>query len=239
MPASRRLEFPELLNARDLGGCPTADGQVTRWRSLLRADDLAQLNDAGLAALRDYGVATVLDMRWPDEAQRYPSRVRAALPAVRYLHLPLLTASEDEWRRRSGEVSKESWTCVALQQVRGELRQVLSAIAGASPGPLLFHCVAGKDRTGLVAALMLAIADVTPQAIASDYAESGENLRDGYLKRYAAADRARILEAIRCPEQGAHNLLQFLAAAGGVSAWLRRLGLSRTQVAALRARLRE
>jgi protein tyrosine/serine phosphatase len=237
--AQRRLQFPHLLNARDLGGCPTTDGRVTSWRSLLRADDLAQLTDEGLAALRAYGVSTVLDMRWADEAARYPSRVRQALPGVHYLHLPLLTVSEDEWRLRSGEVSKEDWTCAALKHVRAEIRQIFAAIADAAPGPLLFHCVAGKDRTGLVAALLLALADATPAAIASDYAESGANLREGYLKRYAEADPARILEAIRCPEEGAHNMLSFLEAAGGARRWLSSVGLSQRQLTALRARLRE
>lgn len=239
MQARRRLDFPELLNARDLGGCPTTDGAVTRWRSLLRADDLAQLTAQGLEALRDYGVTTVLDLRWAEEARRYPSQVRQVLTEVRYVHLPLLTESEDEWRRRSGEVSKEAWNCMALQRAGGQLRQVLTVIAAAPPGPLLFHCVAGKDRTGLIAALLLALADATPEVIASDYAESSLNLRDGYLKRYADADPARILEAIRCPEDGVHNMLSFLAAAGGVRTWLGQLGITRRQLAALRARLRE
>jgi protein-tyrosine phosphatase len=239
MQAQRRLEFPGLMNARDLGGYPTLDGAQTRWRSLVRADDLAQLTPQGIEALRDYGVTTVLDMRWADETKRYRSQVRELLPTVRYVHLPLLTSSEDEWRRRSGAVDKETWNCVALRQVRPELRQALSVIAEAPPGPLLFHCVAGKDRTGLIAALLLAFAEVTPEAIASDYAESGANLREGYLKRYADSDPAHVLEAIRCPEQGVHNMLSFLEAAGGVRAWFAGLGLTRRQLATLRARLRE
>lgn len=60
--------FPCLLNLRDLGGYPTADGAITRRRSLLRADDLAQLSPQGLAALADFGLETVLDLRWPEEA---------------------------------------------------------------------------------------------------------------------------------------------------------------------------
>ena len=234
----RRLGFPELLNARDLGGLPTLDGGHTRARSLLRADDLAQLTAEGLSALRDYGVATVLDLRWPEEAAQHPSPVPRVLPQVRYERVSLLTHTEDEWRLRSRDVEKELWKCVVLEQARLELKQVLHVIAAAAPGPLLFHCIAGKDRTGLIAALLLALADVTPEAIARDYAMSSENLREGYLKRYAEADPARILEAIRCPEAGAHNMLRFLANAGGVRAYLERLGLPRHEIAALRARLR-
>jgi protein-tyrosine phosphatase len=235
----RRLAVPNLLNARDLGGHPTVDGARTRWRSLLRADDLAQLTAAGVQALADYGVETIIDLRWPEEAARYPSPLPAALPRVRHERISLLTHTEDEWRLRSRDAAKELWKCVVLEHVRLELQQVLCVIATASPGPLLFHCVAGKDRTGLVAALLLALADVEPEAIASDYAQSSECLREGYLKRYASAQPERVLEALRCPEEGAHNMLRFLADAGGVAAYLTQIGLSGAQIARLRSRLRD
>jgi protein-tyrosine phosphatase len=234
----RRLAFPGLLNARDLGGYPTTDGARTRWRSLLRADDLAQLTDAGLQALRHYGVETVLDLRWPEEAARFPGPAWAAVPGVRYQRISLLTGTEDEWRLRSRDAAKELWKCAVLEHVRQELRQVLAFIAGAGPGPLLFHCVAGKDRTGLIAALLLALADVEPQAIAADYAVSSDNLREGYLQRYASVDPERILEALRCPEEGALNMLRFLRRAGGAGAYLAQIGLSHAEIAQLRARLR-
>jgi len=240
MPEPQRLlAFPGLLNARDLGGHPTVDGAHTRYRSLLRADDLAQLSPAGLQALRDYGLETILDLRWPEEAARYPSPAPGALAAVRYQRISLLTGTEDEWRLRSREAVKELWKCTVLEQVRRELRQVLGFIAAAGPGPLLFHCVAGKDRTGLIAALLLALAEVEPRAIAADYAVSTENLRAGYLERYPDVDRERILEALRCPEEGAHNMLRFLESAGGVRAYLSELGLTDEQILRLRARLRD
>ena len=77
-----------------------------------------------------------------------------------------------------------------------------------------------------------------PAAIAEDYAVSTQNLRDEYLKRYAHTDPARILEALRCPEEGAHNMLKFLENAGGVRVYLREIGLSDAQIRALRIRLR-
>lgn len=235
----RRLDFPSLLNARDLGGCPTLDGRHTRSRSLVRADDLAQLSVEGLRVLGDFGLETVIDLRWPEEAARYPSPIPGALPRVQYRLLPLLGASEDEWLRRSADSTKELWNRVALERVRRELRTVLGAIAAAGPGPLVFHCVAGKDRTGLIAALLLALADVVPEAIARDYAASTDCLREGYLRRYAEVDPARILAALHCPEEGVHNMLKFLADAGGVRAYLRDIGLSAAEIGGLRARLRD
>jgi protein-tyrosine phosphatase len=235
----RLLAFPELLNARDLGGYPTVDGAHTRWRSVLRADDLCQLTAAGVQALADYGIETILDLRWPEEAARFPSPIPAALPHLRYQRISLLTHTEDEWRLRSRDVAKELWKCGVLEHVREELRQVLAFIAAAPRGPLLFHCVAGKDRTGLIAALLLALADVEPDAIASDYAASSEQLREGYLRRYAGSDPARILQALHCPEEGAHNMLTFLAHAGGVRAYLGHIGLTTAEIGQLRARLRD
>jgi protein-tyrosine phosphatase len=183
-------------------------------------------------------VKTVLDLRWPEEAAQAPSPLPAALPNVNYRRISLLTHTEDEWHLRSRDVAKELWKCAVLEHVRAELRHVLAFIAAAPPEPLLFHCVAGKDRTGLVAALLLVLADVTPEAITEDYCVSAENLREGYLARYAAADRERILEALRCPPQNAHNMLEFLEDAGGVRAYLAEIGVNEEQVRQLRARLR-
>ncbi len=234
-----RLNFPHLLNARDLGGHPTVDGASTRWRALVRSDDLTQLSPQGLQALADYGIETVVDLRWAEEAERHPSPVPAALPQLLYRRVSLLTPSEDEWRLRAADPTKELWTCAVLEQARNDLRRVLEAIAAAPSGALLFHCVAGKDRTGLVAALLLALADVEPDAIAADYAASSEYLRAGYLERYAGVAPERILDALRCPQEGAYNMLRFLARAGGIRAYLGQIGLTREQVERLRARLRD
>jgi len=68
---------------------------------------------------------------------------------------------------------------------------------------------------------------------------SGENLREGYLRRYANTERERILEALRCPEEGAYNMLAFLERAGGVRTYLAQIGLNSQEIAQLRARLRD
>jgi protein-tyrosine phosphatase len=238
--AKRLLDFPSLLNARDLGGYPTVDGSKTRWRSLLRSDDLAQLTLAGLQALANFGVETIVDLRWPDEVADSPTPITRVLKHIRYEQISLLTRTQEEWRRRRADNSaKELWNRSMLEQVREELKEVLEVIATASPGPLLFHCVAGKDRTGVIAALMLAVADVVPEAIAYDYAASTENLRDAYLKRYADADPAAIIDAVQCPEAGVHNMLAYLEKLGGAHAYLEEIGLSQEHIAGLRARLRD
>jgi len=236
---ARLLSFPELLNARDLGGYPTVDGEQTRWRSLLRSDDLAQLTPAGVQALAAYGVATVLDLRWQEEILLNPSPIARQATQIRYVHVSLLASTPARWRELSKSCEKEMWKCVVLEQARPGLKDALRVIAGAAPGPLLFHCLAGKDRTGMIAALMLTLADVKPEFIASDYAESTHMLGDAYLKRYRDADPQDVLENVRCPTEGVHNMLAYLKAHGGIRRYLKTIGLNEMEIARLRARLRD
>jgi protein-tyrosine phosphatase len=231
------LRFPGLLNLRDLGGHPTRDGAKTRSRSLLRADDLVQLTDAGMQALADYGVRTVIDLRWPGEVAARPHPV-AGHATVRYHNISLLASDEMQWGSLTGECTKEMWKCMVLEHTRPQLKEVLDVIADAPAEPLVFHCVAGKDRTGLIAALLLALADVQPDAIAADYAASTSQLADAYLLRYTNLHRAEILEALRCPEEGVHNMLAYLVQYGGAAGYLRAIGLTDAKIARLRARLR-
>jgi protein-tyrosine phosphatase len=231
--------FPSLLNARDLGGHPTVDGAVTRRRSLLRADDLAQLSPEGLEALADYGVETVLDLRWPEEIAAAPSPVPRRLAGVRYVSVSLLAANPAQWVALGGYCAKERWKCTVLDRLQPQLKEALAAIVAAGPGPLLFHCVAGKDRTGVIAALLLALADVVPGAIAADYAASTRNLREAYLHRYRDSDPATVIEVVRCPEEAVYNMLDYLDRAGGPRAYLGGIGLDESEISRLRARLRD
>ena len=233
----RILDFPSLHNARDLGGYPTSDGATTRWRSVLLADDVVHLTPVGLQALLDFGLRTVIDLRWPEEVAAHPNPLTRR--QIHYRHVSLLTHSQQNWGRLSGPATREEWNRLVLIHTRPQLRDVLQVIAAAPPGPLLFHCVAGKDRTGVVAALLLALADVTAEAIAYDYGMSAECLREIYFIRHAQRDRAETLEALRCPPEGAHNVLEYVARHGGIRAFLQQIGLSQEEIVRLRALLRD
>src|SRR3977135_3293639 len=103
----RLLSFPSLLNARDLGGYPTLDGGQTQWRSLLRSDDLAQLTAEGVQALSEYGVETVVDLRWSEEIALNPSPIRSHAPQINYVHVSLLASTPAKWRELSRSCEKE------------------------------------------------------------------------------------------------------------------------------------
>src|SRR5579864_4539009 len=118
--SERLLVFPLLLNARDLGGYPTLDGAQTRWRSLLRSDDLAQLTRKGLEALAAFGVETVVDLRWTEEVALHPSPIARHGARIGYVHVSLLASSPSQWRELSQQCPKEMWKCVVLQKARQE-----------------------------------------------------------------------------------------------------------------------
>lgn len=229
----RRIRLPGTTNLRDLGGYPTTDGQTVRWRTLLRSDALHWLDDSGRALLAGVGLRTVIDLRTAEEASAAPSALHRS--GLRILHVPLFSTSA------IGGLPPDLAALYSymIDECGASIAEAVGRLCAGDALPGLIHCTAGKDRTGLVAALLLALADVVPEAIAYDYALSSTNLRDGYLQRYAHRDPQQILAALHCPEEGAYNMLKFLAHAGGVRAYLRDIGLASEEIAALHARLRE
>ncbi len=190
----RRLPWDGCLNVRDLGGHPTGDGSQTRMRAIVRADSVRQLTDTGWEQLVDYGVRTVVDLRRHSELEQDPP---VELP-VEVVHIPLLgelTLAEEiavgeRWLSAPDDVSatREGYLEM-LEQHRSNLAAAVATIARAPEGGVLVHCAGGKDRTGLVAAILLRLAGVSLDDIASDYALSAENLApifDAWLD--AAAD---------------------------------------------------
>ena len=161
------------MNARDLGGLPTVDGRETRRRALVRADTLDGLTPTGWAALRDHGVRTIVDLRNGDE------RASAAEPeGIDVVHIELDSLDEDEefWAdwMHGPQFATPLYYAPFLERFPHRMEEVLDAIEHAPPGGVLFHCVGGRDRTGLVALVLLAIAGVRPDAIADDYERAAE-----------------------------------------------------------------
>jgi protein-tyrosine phosphatase len=236
-PSPHDLTFPNLLNVRDLGIYQTRTGHPLRSHSLLRADDLHRLTPAGAQALLEYGVRTVIDLRWPQDAKTHPNLFHGQPGLLHHQHISLLGSSFEAWHSLRPPGPKEQFNCHVLEYAKAETLAVLQAIASAQPGGILFHCVSGKDRTGFVAALILALAEVDPQVIILDYGLSTEKLRDPYLAAYPHA-REATLERVRCPPAQIENMLAHLDERyGGVEGYLRTVGLSEEEIAQLKDRL--
>jgi protein-tyrosine phosphatase len=176
------LTWDGCVNVRDLGGLRTDDGRETQPGRIVRADNIRRLSGAGWHALVAHGVRRVVDLRFPEELAEDPP---ADLP-VEVIHVSLLGASRSpEWQaefnraldRASTAEEYLVWSYLEfLDRYRARFAQAFRAIAEAPDGPVVVHCVGGKDRTGLVVALALRVAGVPLDDVAADYARTEANL---------------------------------------------------------------
>ena len=175
----RHLVWPDLLNARDLGGLLSRDGQETTRRRVVRADNLNKLAPAGVAALVSYGVRTVIDLRDPRELEKFPNPLAAAPPeGVRFVNVPLISAAEWEAIKDPARLAEGYVLTATLSH--GNIANAIAAVADASPGGVVVHCHAGKERTGIVAALLLTLAGVPDETVAEDWTASDAFLQPLY-----------------------------------------------------------
>jgi protein-tyrosine phosphatase len=238
----RKLNFPATNNTRDLGGYPTTTGTHTRWKSFVRSDRLNLLTPAGMQAVLEYGVRTIIDLRYPFEIARDPNPFAKRKTEARYIHYSLMGESWDDWMTREPAFGKAYWYPGVLDTCQRELREVLELMADAPAGGILFHCHVGKDRTGILAMLLLALAGVDADTIAADYNASFEHLRpdyEAYLGRTSdPLERASIVNGYRCPPEYAYEALAHLDQQyGGAERYVRHIGLGVGQMDKLRGRL--
>jgi len=239
---TRHLDFSRLHNFRDLGGYRTEDGRTVRWGRLYRSDSLAKLEGEDWERFLSLGVRTVIDLRYPWEIElkgRVPEAAGLGYHNLSIEHRPYDQAAlgpDVDTARYLAERFAE----VALDGVK-ELAQVLELIASADSGPLVFHCASGKDRTGIVAALVLTLLGVPEDDIIADFALTGL-ATDRLVADWHAAHPGREL---RWPGYGrapAELMRLFLADLtdrhGSVRAYAtEQLGVDTELVAALRANL--
>ena len=242
MGTTRALAWDALLNARDLGGLPTLGGGETRFRAVVRSDNLVHLTPAGTAALLDYGVRTVIDLRLPFELKEDPDPF--ATPnghEVAYRNISFIDPAAE---RPSERVTLAEDYTGMLRRFRPQVSAVMSAVADAEAGAIVIHCAAGKDRTGIVSALLLALVGVSRQSIAEDYALTTEALRPREERWVAAApddERADREAAVAWGRARPEVMLEVLAhldaTYGGVEDYLRWTRVSDDDLARIRARL--
>ena len=238
------LAWEGCLNVRDLGGHRTEDGAVTRHGVVVRADALGRLSNAGWQALVDYGIARIVDLRLHDEREADPPR---ELP-VELVHVQLieLDPAYRELMNRQNDSAADAAEYIRwsygdfLERFSGNFVAAIGAVATA-PGPALVHCVGGKDRTGLVVALLLRLAGVSLERIDADYAVSETNLDDQNWVDEAPdeleAERRR--KIIRSPEGVMAAVLAGLERQhGSVREYLLAAGSTAEELDAIRERLR-
>jgi len=243
----RHLTWDGCANIRDLGGHPTEDGGTTAYGAVVRADSVRRLSPGGWQQLVDYGIERIVDLRFHDELEADPP---ATIP-VEVVHVPVLPdpASAD-WPEIEAIASAApdyvaGTRAVYLEFLRRYARgfgQAVSAVAAAPPGGVLVHCMAGKDRTGLVSALLLRVAGVSIEDVAADYALSEANLEPRWRPWLEEApdehERKRRRRMSVTPAAAMESVLHELGRRGGEEAYLLAAGVTEEELEAVRSRLR-
>jgi protein-tyrosine phosphatase len=166
----RLLPLVGASNFRDLGGYPTTDGRFTRWGRFFRSDTLQELTDDDLEVLRELGLASVIDLRTNTELER-TGRGRLAEEPIAYLHASVLQEEGAESSAAPAPPEEDlGERYLWYLDVGGDaLAKAVTLVADPQNQPVVFHCAAGKDRTGVLAALVLDILGVEHSVIVEDY----------------------------------------------------------------------
>ena len=241
MTVDRHISFAAVFNFRDLGGYTGHGGRTVAWRRLYRSDSLHRLAGPDRDAFAALGIRTVLDLRRPGEVAR-DGRV-PELPTLAYQHVH---PDHPEWRADTYDETAgvarflaDRYLELAEQGSEG-LARAIALIADAGAAPLVMHCVAGKDRTGVVAALTLDLLGVSDVDIGEDYALTGlaEAKFTAWLRKTRVFDREPPpYYALTPPDAMLLFLSELRARYGSVQQYLARAGLAPDHVTALRAHL--
>ena len=242
---ARRLPLAGTMNLRDVGGYPTNDGSSIAWRRLLRADALHHLDDNGRKVLSELGLRTSIDLREPDERASAPDalddNVRlVSIPFFSYLP-PGPTPDVVEAIDRRTLTSLEETYRLLVHRRAPVLVTALHELVADGALPAVVHCTLGKDRTGVLIALVLGALGVPDEIIAADFAASALFLTEEYrvqaAARAAAAgnDPNRLRAMLQCdPELILGVLDELRTSYGGVVPYLDRHGFGDGEVVHLR-----
>lgn len=173
----RVIPLEGIRNFRDLGGYPSLDGRVTRWGEVFRADAVSLLTQEGWRSMGELGIKTVYDLRRQGERDRSPTIDHGLAHEV--VHLPVGSEVAEmslvEWFTTRGP--DEPWDDTYIANTYKEIltdfsdlfAKLMNGLANQSQRPAVFHCTAGKDRTGLAAALLLDVLNVDRDLVLDDY----------------------------------------------------------------------
>ena len=211
---SRTLHVEGLVNARDLGGLRQRNGTLTPRGVFFRSENVDSATPAGWEQIREAGIRTIVDLRQAGE------RAQDTQPRPDWLTtLPIdldgldnATFWKDFWN--NGLAGTALYYLPHLNAMPERSVSVLAALAGAPEGGILFHCMAGRDRTGLIALLLLTAIDVEPEAIVDDYLET-VRLADRRARASQRENAEPTIEAL-CQSHGTTTEGAFRAALRGL-----------------------
>lgn len=233
----RQLNWPDCYNVRDLGGLPTKNGLHTQFGRVIRSDMPRRLTAEGRKMMWEYGVRTILDLRTPWQTVEEPSNTAQQSDAPRfptYINISIETYKPEVSSEINREVSnagtREAVYCIMLDNYPEQIKLIMEAIVVAREGGVLLHCHAGKDRTGTISALLLAVAGVSHDDICQDYALSQAclwPLWEEIVEEADGVDESNIFFRPDTPKESMQYVLDHLERTyGGVVPYLLSTGLS-------------
>jgi len=184
---ARHLRFESVLNFRDIGGYPARDGRTIAWRRIFRSGEFRNMTREDLARLTgELGVVSVIDLRSGNELQNH-GKGPLEDADIKYCNIAFMTDDDDPGANASRYAHctnmGEFYLEMARQKDYGQrITEALEIIAEPENHPLVFHCAVGKDRTGMLASVLLSLLGVAEKDIIEDYALS-EPYMDELLAR--------------------------------------------------------
>ncbi|MDE2333488.1 MAG: tyrosine-protein phosphatase [Rhodospirillales bacterium] len=242
-PLPRVIPLEGASNVRDLGGWPTRDGRRVRFGQVFRAARLARITEADTRALQGLGLRTVVDLRGADERAKVPNvehgfnEVTLSIEPSIGPRLREMAESGEGTAEEMRAMMARAYAAYAIEWA-AQYRALFTLLLSEQRVPLLFHCTAGKDRTGFGAALILAALGVREEAIREDYlATTRLWVPDEDVASTLPEEAARMLQSVHSSLLG--------AAFDAIHQWhgtleaylLERIGLDTARLEMLRARL--
>lgn len=238
----RELQVEVAHNVRHLAGYATHSGTPTGARDVIRSASLHRLTEAGIGTLHDAGVRTIIDFRSDQEREREATPDMARW-GIRGVHAPVFNGDASPAGLARDSFPGYSYVYQRFLDIGADAYRTLFETVADDEGAIVFHCAAGKDRTGVAAALLLDLAGATDEAIVADYTHT-ETLLKPLIPEWLPKMQVRGID-----EERAHQLLAAPEAAirtalvtvreqhGGAEGYLQHLGLSETAISAVRSRM--
>ncbi|MEE8400392.1 MAG: tyrosine-protein phosphatase [Desulfobacterales bacterium] len=243
----RHIDLVGAQNVRDLGGYATADGRITRWRRFVRSDGMHLLTKEDQEKLVAYGIGTVIDLRMTVEVEKLPN-VFTDSKDVQFHHLNLMADLKKGEFQKAPESTEpaDRFAHMYRQFLSGcqnSIAEIMRTLADARDHACIYHCAGGKDRTGVISALLLGVAGVPEKTIAEDYALTALHPSKTKKPKLDSPDADYEIDPLYAwkmisPPEAMSLTLEFLNGEyDGIEGYLRTIGLVDEEITTLRSKM--
>ena len=240
-PDDQRLFFDDLINCRELGGMPGSNGTVFKSGILLRSGSPELASKKAHEELKKFGVKTVIDLRSEAEVRHYGNPFRED-PDVKFYNIPLFVgdpdAKEDPTMKFLETHALGDFYVIMMQELGEKIVEVMRVFINETDGVTLFHCAHGKDRTGVIAALLYMLIGASRENIILNYKVSYEYAKH-FLNPLIEAKADNMKHTLRSDAHNMEILLDFFDKEYDSSAetFLMKYGMTKEELDALKARI--